>query len=576
MNSTDSWFKNIKSIFYPCKKIVSQRNTWFGFVLGLSLCTPVLAGWEVQWIDRFEGTGVNWDNWTAQIQANYNNEVQCYTDDDNTIDKNYDVSNGTLKIIARRQDVSCPGLGGQQRSWTSGRLNSKDKSEFLYGRIESRIRFLDLEGGTWPAFWMLENRISEAPVMGDNDTVNWPNPGAGEIDIWEWFSNDAGSYITNFFNTNNCGGEFRPSYAGGASDVQDFHTYAIEWDANDIRFYMDDTVVVTRDVSSCAQYKESMFVLLNVAIGGNLGGTVDPTLDLATMEVDYVAHCVASSDNNLASCNESTPAITDDDGDGVSNSIDDCPATATDIAVGPDGCELVSNGFEPQDAAPVPSAAAGDVISLFSDAYNNVTDIDYNPNWGQQTVVTQVDVAGDNTLRYVGLNYQGTDFDANHQNVTAMHSLHVDYWTANTTELSLFLISPGPVETAYTFAVEQNTWVSEDIPLSAFADVDLSNVFQLKVVGNGTVFLDNLYFRSDDAVVNVDTDNDGVPDGDDLCADTASGDTVDVTGCVVDNPAPAPVPITPAPSSSGGGGSTGGILIVLFVGLFFRRSLKKK
>ena len=121
------------------------------------IAAPAAAGWEIQWQDQFDGTGVNWNNWTAQIQANYNNEVQCYTDDDSSENRNYDVSDGTLKIIARKQTIDCPGQNGARRSWTSGRLNSKDKSEMLYGRIESRIRFHNLEEGTWPAFWMLEN-----------------------------------------------------------------------------------------------------------------------------------------------------------------------------------------------------------------------------------------------------------------------------------------------------------------------------------------------------------------------------------------------------------------------------------
>ena len=103
------------------------------------------AGWERQWIDSFDGSGLDLNHWTPQVQANYNNEIQCYTDDDSSANKNYDISNGTLKIIARRQAINCPGLGGIPRSWTSGRINSKDKQEFLYGRIESRIRFLNLE-----------------------------------------------------------------------------------------------------------------------------------------------------------------------------------------------------------------------------------------------------------------------------------------------------------------------------------------------------------------------------------------------------------------------------------------------
>ncbi len=303
-------------------------------------CLPLTGqtGWERTWIDSFDGTRVNLDNWTAQIQANYNNEVQCYTDDDSSDSRNYEVSDGTLKIIARKGNVSCVGLGGQSRSWTSGRINSKDKQEFLYGRIESRIRFHNLEAGTWPAFWMLENRIQEHPIAGDDDNINWPNPGAGEIDVWEWFSNSPNSYITNFFNADGCGGLAHHAYPDGASDVLQWHTYAIEWSEDAISFYRDSTLLTTYSMSSCPQYKEPMFILLNVAIGGNLGGNIDPELSLATMEVEYVAHCTATDSNNAMFCNDETPAFGDDDNDGVSNSSDECPNTEPGAIVDSLGC----------------------------------------------------------------------------------------------------------------------------------------------------------------------------------------------------------------------------------------------
>ncbi len=314
-------------------------------MIALLTSVPTYAGWQVQWIDTFAGDSVNWSNWTAQIQANYNNEVQCYTDDESSQDKNFEVSDGTLKIIARKQAINCPGLGGAQKSWTSGRINSKDKAEFLYGRIESRIRFHNLEGGTWPAFWMLENRIAEHPKKNDNDFVNWPNPGAGEIDVWEWFSNQPNTYITNFFNTNGCGSEVRYNYPNGGADVLNWHKYAMEWDENSIRFYVDDTLVTTQNVSSCAQYKEPMFILLNVAMGGNLGGSIDPSLTTATMEVDYVAHCISDESNSAAYCDETTPGAgntipLDDDNDGVTNDNDLCPATPINSNVDSDGCVI--------------------------------------------------------------------------------------------------------------------------------------------------------------------------------------------------------------------------------------------
>jgi beta-glucanase (GH16 family) len=515
----------MKRMFKRCLK-----NGIIAAILSISITPLSFAGWEVTWIDQFDETGVNWDNWTPQIQANYNNEVQCYTDDDSSAQKNYDVSDGTLKIIARKQNISCPGLGGENKSWTSGRLNSKDKAEFLYGRIEARIRFSELKGGSWPAFWMLENRIAENPFKGDNDTINWPNPGAGEIDVWEWFSNDGDRYITNFFNTGNCGSDVRVSYPGGAPDVLAFHTYAIEWTADNIKFFFNDDVVVEQDLSNCAQYEEPMFILLNVAMGGSLGGAIDPQLNGATMEVDYVAHCVASDSNEYQQCNESTPLMPDEDNDGVSTDLDQCPNTPEGIEVDQNGCELVT---EPQVVAPDPQAAAQQVISIFSDSYSNIANIDYNPDWQQATQVTQIEIAGNNILKYAGLNYQGTDFGDNKQDVSNMDNIHLDYWTYNASELKFYLVSPGPRETPYVIDVVKQGWQSLVIPLSTFTDVDLSDIFQLKVEGNGTVYLDNIYFSSDPETV-PDADLDGIQDSDDLCVNTPSGIEVDNTGCATE------------------------------------------
>ncbi|OWY23817.1 glycosyl hydrolase family 16 [Sphingobacteriales bacterium UPWRP_1] len=148
----------------------------------------------------------------------------------------------------------------------------------------------------------------------------------------------------------------------------------------------------------------------------------------------------------------------------------------------------------PTTAAPVPTQSAADVISIFSDSYTNVAGTNLNPNWGQATVVTQEAIQGNNTLKYAGLNYQGIQFGSN-QNVSSFAYLHLDYWTANSTALNVFIISPGPIETAYALPVPTSGWASIDIPLSAFAPVDLTNVFQFKFDGNGTIYLDNLYFR---------------------------------------------------------------------------------
>lgn len=148
----------------------------------------------------------------------------------------------------------------------------------------------------------------------------------------------------------------------------------------------------------------------------------------------------------------------------------------------------------PLTAAPAPAHSAANVISVFSDAYAAIPGTDLTPNWGQATATSVMQIQGNNTLRMAGLNYQGIQLGTS-QNVSSMGFLHLDYWTANSTQLKVFLISPGPVETAYTLTVPTNGWRSIDIPLSSFAPVNLGDVIQLKFEGNGDIYLDNIYFR---------------------------------------------------------------------------------
>jgi hypothetical protein len=94
-----------------------------------------------------------------------------------------------------------------------------------------------------------------------------------------------------------------------------------------------------------------------------------------------------------------------------------------------------------------------------------------------------------------------------------MDSLHVDYLTSDATELKISLISPGPLETPYSIDLELNEWQSVNIPLSAYSDiVDLQNVFQLKVDGNGTVLLDNIYFYNDNISSSNEANSDNLPE----------------------------------------------------------------
>ena len=153
-----------------------------------------------------------------------------------------------------------------------------------------------------------------------------------------------------------------------------------------------------------------------------------------------------------------------------------------------------SSGSEPATAAPTPTAAASDVISVYSDAYTDVSGTDFNPGWGQSTVYSEVPIAGDNTMLYTGLDYQGIVLGSA-QDVSAMEFLHLDYWTANSSALNAFVISTGPVEMAKALTVPTGGgWTSVDIPLGDFTGVNLADVIQMKFDGNGDIYLDNIYF----------------------------------------------------------------------------------
>ena len=149
----------------------------------------------------------------------------------------------------------------------------------------------------------------------------------------------------------------------------------------------------------------------------------------------------------------------------------------------------------PYAAAPTPTRDAANVVSLFSDAYTNVSGTNFFPDWGQSTVVSDLTISGNTTKLYANLNYQGIQLSSS-LNVSTMENLHVDVWTTDVSSLVLKLIntSPATVEQGYTITPTLNNWYSIDIPLSSYNNIALNNVGQLMFVGSGTFYMDNLYF----------------------------------------------------------------------------------
>lgn len=236
---------------------------------------------QLVWEDNFDGTSLDATKWTPQIGDGCdinlcgwgNNEAQYYTDRSD----NVKVENGKLIITALKEDYN-------GKSYTSARIRSKDKGDFTFGRIEARIK-LPEGAGSWPAFWMLPT-----------DEVYGPWPQSGEIDIMEFqgktptFVSGTAHYGGSLSNHNYRGlVKYLPS---GQYYYDDFHDFAIEWDSTTIRWYMDGSLYHTLKNDDIAPanwpFDQRFHLILNNAIGGNLGGTVNDASFPQVMEVDYV------------------------------------------------------------------------------------------------------------------------------------------------------------------------------------------------------------------------------------------------------------------------------------------------
>lgn len=194
-----------------------------------------------------------------------NGESQYYTDRP----ENVIVEDGFLKITARAEQF----MGSD---YTSTRIQSYQKFEFQYGRVDIRAK-LPTGGGTWPALWMLG---------ADFETNIWP--AAGEIDIMEHVGNQQNTIFGSTHDPNNFAGNARTgsTVIPGVSD--EFKVYSIEWTASEIRFYVDDVQYHSVTNNGSLPFNKDFFMILNVAMGGTFGGAIDPAFTESTMEVDYI------------------------------------------------------------------------------------------------------------------------------------------------------------------------------------------------------------------------------------------------------------------------------------------------
>lgn len=210
----------------------------------------------------------------------HNDELQHYTD--RLINSN--VTNGALTIRALKEDFE---VEGSEKSFTSARLNAK--FSFRYGKVEVRAK-LPEEAGSWPAIWTLGANINErGNYFGDQfGDVGWAE--CGEIDILEQTGWDKNSTISHFhwddLNSKAYGDEGSTLVLPKSDDG--FHIFAMEWTQGYIRTFVDNILVHELANSDNKPFNQDHYLILNLAIGGNLGGDVPDSFTQADFVIDYV------------------------------------------------------------------------------------------------------------------------------------------------------------------------------------------------------------------------------------------------------------------------------------------------
>lgn len=221
------------------------------------------------WSDEFNGNGApDPAKWGYDIGNNNgwgNSELEYYTNRPENVVQ----SGGVLKINAIRENFS-------GYSFTSARILTKGKFNMKYGKVEISAK-LPSQVGSWPALWMLGSDIETNP---------WP--GCGEIDIMEYRGYEPNKIFGTFHYPGHSGGN-----ADGATKVisnatTEFHKYGLEWTPQIIKISVDDVVYKTLQNSSAVPFNHDFFFIMNVAMGGTFAGSVDPSVNGATMEVDYI------------------------------------------------------------------------------------------------------------------------------------------------------------------------------------------------------------------------------------------------------------------------------------------------
>jgi beta-glucanase (GH16 family) len=222
--------------------------------------------WKLVWSDEFDSTDINLKKWTFETGGGGwgNNEKEYYRKE------NAFISNGNLVIEARKEQYD-------KNEYTSARMKTAGLGEWLYGKIEARMK-LPFGKGMWPAFWMM-GKSGSWPSRGEIDIMEMiggpglsPYSGGADNKVYatlHW-ANDAGDHQST-------GGNYRLPGTGKFAD--DYHIFRLEWDSVQIQCYVDSTKYFhcRIDTINMEAFHQPFFIILNVAVGGSWPGDPDAT-----------------------------------------------------------------------------------------------------------------------------------------------------------------------------------------------------------------------------------------------------------------------------------------------------------
>ncbi|MFH6997018.1 family 16 glycosylhydrolase [Flavobacterium sp. FlaQc-57] len=232
--------------------------------------TPAVDYKNLVWSDEFNTDGApDTAKWNYDLGKGDNgwgnNEKQNYTN----AATNVIVQGGSLKITAKKE-VS----GGAD--YSSARLKTDGKFKFTYGKIEIKAK-LPTGAGTWPAIWMLGQNYATKP---------WP--ACGEIDIMEHVGNNQNVILSTLHYPGHSGGGGNTGSKTIPNVSTEFHVYKAIWSPASVTTFVDDVQIHSVPNDGTLPFNSDFFLILNVAMGGNLGGNIDAAFTQSSMEVDYV------------------------------------------------------------------------------------------------------------------------------------------------------------------------------------------------------------------------------------------------------------------------------------------------